>query len=438
MRQLFTILSCATLLTMSMAGHAQERLPLSLAQCREMALAHNEDLQKAGNAARQAKLDKAIALAANLPQVSGTASVSYMNDMDVMGMTLQMRGMYMAGITLVQPVYAGGKVRTANRLARIGEEAAAESLRQTRMSVIAEADNAYWSYIAVSWQVRMLQSYQAQMDTLHRQVAASLSAGMATDNDLLRIDAKRSEIRYQLQKARNGANLCRLSLCSVIGCPLDTEVVPTDTIIPVQAPAGLDADISLRPELRLLQQQVNVAEEEVKDARSGHLPQVGISAGYLYYGNIKIKGSAAGPDGSPVPYTQKLDDGMWLAMASINVPIFHWGEGHKQVKKARLSLQNSQLELQKNRRLLDIEARQAVLNLTDSYALVETATLGDAQASENLRVTRNRYLAGMCPLTDLLDAQSQWQQARSHLIEAQTQHKINETEYFRVTGRLGE
>ena len=261
---------------------------------------------------------------------------------------------------------------------------------------------------------------------------------MATDHDLLRIDAKRSEIRYQLQKARNGANLCRLSLCSVIGCPLNTEVVPTDTIIPVQAPAGLDADISLRPVLRLLQQQVNIAEEEVKDARSGHLPQVGISAGYLYYGNIKIKGSAAGPDGSPVPYTQKLDDGMWLAMASINVPIFHWGEGHKQVKKARLNLQNRQLELQKNRRLLDIEARQAVLNLTDSYALVETATLGDAQASENLRVTRNRYLAGMCPLTDLLDAQSQWQQARSHLIEAQTQHKINETEYFRVTGRLGE
>lgn len=432
------ILSCAALLCLSAGSAAQQRLPLSLAQCREMAIAHNEDLQKAGNAARQAELDKAIALAANLPQVSGSASVSYLNDMDLAGMTLQMRGTYMAGITLVQPVYAGGKVRAANRLARIGEEAAAETLRQTRMSVIAEADNAYWTYIAVTWQVRMLQSYQAQMDTLHRQIAASLSAGMATDNDLLRVDAKRSEIRYQLQKARNGANLCRLALCSAIGCPLDTEIAPTDTVISVNRPGALDADINQRPELRLLRQQVAAAEQQVKSARADHLPQLGLSAGYLYYGNVKLKGTASGPDGTPVPYTQKLDDGIWLAMASLNVPIFHWGEGHKQVRKARLDLQNSQLDLQKNTRLLDIEARQAALNLADSYALVETATLGDTQSTENLRVMRNRYAAGMCSLTDLLDAQSQWQQARANLIEARTQHKINETEYLRVTGRLAE
>lgn len=431
-----TILSCAALLCLAAGVSAQERLALSLAECRERALAHDEDLQKAGNAARQAELDKAIAFAANLPQISGTASLSYMNDMDIMGMTLQMRGMHMAGITLVQPVYAGGKVRAANRLARVGEEAAAETLRQTRMRVIADADNAYWTYIAVSWQVRMLQAYQTQMDTLHRQIAASLSTGMATDNDLLRIDAKRSEIRYQLQKARNGANLCRLALCSAIGCPLDTEITPTDTVIAVRPPANLDADISQRPELRLLRQQVTAAEQQVKDARSGFLPQIGLSAGYLHYGNIKIKGTATGADGAPVPYTQKLDDGIWLAMLSVNIPIFHWGEGGKQVEKARLGLRNSQLDLQKNARLLDIEARQAALSLADSYALVETATLGDTQATENLRVTQSRYLAGMCSLTDLLDAQSQWQQARGNLIEAQTQHKINETEYLCVTGRL--
>ena len=42
----------------------------------------------------------------------------------------------------------------------------------------------------------------------------------------------------------------------------------------------------------------------------------------------------------------------------------------------------------------------------------------------------------MATLTDLLDAQSQWQQAESNLIEAQTQYKIYETAYLRATGRL--
>ena len=68
--------------------------------------------------------------------------------------------------------------------------------------------------------------------------------------------------------------------------------------------------------------------------------------------------------------------------------------------------------------------------------MIATADLGCNQSEENLRVMRMRYHSGMCSLTDLLDAQTQWQQAKSNLIEAQTQFKIQETEYLRVTGRL--
>ena len=423
-----------------MAGAAaQEKLFLTQTECRQMALHNNEDLRKSDIALRQAQLDKEIAFRAYLPKLDGMVSGTYMlPDMDLMGTELQMRGMYMAGITLVQPVYAGGKVRTANRLARIGEEAAAESLRQTRMSVIAEADNAYWSYIAVSWQVRMLQSYQAQMDTLHRQVAASLSAGMATDNDLLRIDAKRSEIRYQLQKARNGANLCRLSLCSVIGCPLDTEVVPTDTIIPVQAPAGLDADISLRPELRLLQQQVNVAEEEVKDARSGHLPQVGISAGYLYYGNIKIKGSAAGPDGSPVPYTQKLDNGMWLAMASINVPIFHWGEGVYKVKSAKAQAEAVRYQLDEAKEKIELQVNQCAFKIDEALRKLQMTEKNMEKADENLRYANLGFKEGVIPTSNVLEAQTAWLSAQSEKIDAQIDVKLTDVYLKKALGKLGQ
>ena len=68
--------------------------------------------------------------------------------------------------------------------------------------------------------------------------------------------------------------------------------------------------------------------------------------------------------------------------------------------------------------------------------MVHTAVQGREQADENLRVMRQQYDNGMAVLTDLLDAQAQWQQARSNLIEAQTQYKLYETEYLRVTGRL--
>ena len=68
--------------------------------------------------------------------------------------------------------------------------------------------------------------------------------------------------------------------------------------------------------------------------------------------------------------------------------------------------------------------------------MVETARIGQQQADENLRVMRQKYDAQMATMTDLLDAQAQWQQARSNRIEAETQYKIYETEYLRVTGGL--
>ena len=432
MKKLIILLAAA----LCVAAKAQGPLELSLRECREMALAHNEDLQRADNAFRQAELDKKIAFSAYLPKFDATATGTYMTDMDMMGMELQMRGMYMAGINLVQPLYAGGKIIAGNKLAKIGREVAEENRRKTRMQVIADADNAYWTYISVARKVRMLDNYRAQMDTVFRQVEVALSAGMGVENDLLRIQTKRSEIHYQYQKAKNGLNLCRLALCNVLGQPLDTEFVPLDTAIVVSAPREMDENIAARPELALLEKQVEAGEQQVKVARGDVLPQIGLSAGYLYYGNVKLKGVNYDAADTAIPFTQKFDDGLGLVMASVSFPLFHWGEGLKKVKKAKLDLENARLDLQKNRRLLSIEARQAIQNVTDGYRMVETAELASRQADENLRVMQNRYRNALCTLTDLLDAQSQWQQAQSNLIEAQTQYKIYETEYLKAVGRL--
>ena len=433
MKTIVLSLLAACLLT---NAQAQESISLSWQDCRERALAHNEDLQRADNAVRQAELDKEIALAAYLPKADGMAMGTYLSDMDMMGMTLQMRGAYLAGINLTQPIYTGGRIRAGQKLARIGREAQQENQRKTRMQVIADAANAYWSYIAVSAKVHMLDAYKAQMDTLYRQVENSLAAGMATGNDLLRIRTRRSDIHYQWQKARNGKNLCRLALCHAIGCPLETEILPTDTVIPIEPPSYLDTDISARPELALLQKQIEAAEEQVKMTRAAMLPTVALSAGYIYYGNIKLTGFTQDADGTPQPFTSKFDDGIWQAMATVSIPLCHWGENLKKVRKSKLDVAKARLDLEKNTRLLHIEARQASQNLLDGYRLLKTATLGSQTADENLRIMHDRYLNGMSTLTDLLDAQSQWQQARSNLIDAQTQYKIYETEYLRVTGKL--
>ncbi|MCM1168855.1 MAG: TolC family protein [Bacteroides sp.] len=437
MKTLYVSLLCC-LACVCAPAQAPATLSLSQLKCRQLALEHSEDLQQAENRLRQAELDRKIATTAYFPNIAGSATGAYMlPDMDVMGMELRMRGTYMAGITLTQPVYAGGKITAGRRLAKIGEEAAAEQLQLARMDVIAEADNAYWTYVAVGQKVAMLQSLQSQMDTLRLQVGTAVSAGMATDNDLLRIEAKRSEILYQLQRVQNGLELCRMSLCRLIGAEFDTEIEVSSTIGDISEPSPkLPASIKNRPELSLLEKQVAAGRQQVRMERADMLPQIGLSLGYTYYGNIKLHSMMDVGNGMMMPIDHEFRDGIGLAMLAVKIPICHWGEKTKQVKKAKYALNNAELDLQKSSRLLSIEVQQAIRNLQDGYLLVQTAELGVQQSNENLRVMQNRYAAAMATLTDLLDAQSQWQQAQSNLIEAQTQYKIHETVYLRATGML--
>ncbi len=427
----------AALLTIGVEAFAQQSLRLSQADCRQMALSYSEDMQKADNSVDRAELNTKIARSAALPDISGSAGLAYMfPDVDMMGFELRMRGTYMAGISLTQPIYAGGKIASSKRMAKIGAESAEEQRRMTRMDVIEEADNAYWTLIAVNQKVKMMEAYCAQMDTLRSQVADAVDVGMATTGDLLRVEAERSNIMYQMQKVRNGADLCRMSLCRIIGAEFDTEIEPTDTAIVVELPQSLSTDIESRPEKILLEKQVLAQEQQIKLTRGDMLPTVGLTAGYSYYGNIKLLGTADNGDGTTSSYSQTFQDGTGMAMLAVQIPIFHWGESRNKVRQAKFDLRNAELDLQKNTRLLSLEAQQAIRNMSDGYMMVTMATTAMDQAEESLRVTSNRYSESMTPLSDLLDAQSQWEQARSNLIEARTQYKIYETEYLRATGTL--
>lgn len=93
----------------------------SLAECRKMAIAHNESLKTSSNAIRQAELERQIAFAGYLPKLDCTLTGFYMKNIDMMGMKLLTHGTYLAGLTITLPIYAGGQITAGNRLASIGK-----------------------------------------------------------------------------------------------------------------------------------------------------------------------------------------------------------------------------------------------------------------------------------------------------------------------------
>jgi len=417
---------------------AQEPLELSLETARKMAVENSEDLRKSGNNVLSSKLDYEIARNSMLPTIDASGTLLYMSDQSMGDMgDLLLRGTYNAGLSLTQPIYVGGKINNGRKLAQVGMQASEAQDILARQELTAQVDNAYWTYLAVERKVQMVDIYQKQLEAIYRKTQRAVDNGMAVNADLLTVKTHLSNIEYQKKKAQSGLQLCRMALCRIIGADMNTEIVAVDSVINVTIPDLADTvNISQRPEMKLLDIQVDAAKLQMKMNDADRLPVVALSLGYNLYGNIKMAGVTLLSDGTPYNYEQKYDGDVFMAVLTAQIPLWHWGKGSKTHKKSKIAIENAELEKAKTEKLLTLQAEQALSNYSDAYYLVSSAEDALKSAEENLKSMTNRYNSQLVTLTDLLQVQAQWQQASSNYIEAQTQFMIYQTEYLKATGQL--
>lgn len=295
--------------------------------------------------------------------------------------------------------------------------------------------------------VSLLEEYKNMLETLHEQVENSVAVGMATDYDLLQVKASYNNILYQMKRTQSGVALCRMALSSMIGIDYDSVyIAPDNTINIAEMPSNISSDISERPEVKLMNLQLKANKLQVKMTVGDYLPTLGLALGYIWFGNIKLRGDflfdqiGLLPINPPVPYhlNKEFKYDAPVLMLSLKVPITKWWEGSYNIKKAKLEVENSRLDKERNEELLQLEVRQAIFKLEEGYQLIEASKLALDAATEQLRMANNHYEVSLTPLSDFLDAQLKWQQAKSDYIEAQTQYLIYQVDYKRVIGSLQE
>lgn len=430
-RYAFIIFFCLAALQLS-------AVELSLQDCKNMAVESSELIKIAKNKVAQSDLDKGIAQSAYLPKLDGSASAMYLTPDSKMGdaMTLQMKGVYLAGLSITQPLYTGGKIYNANKLAKVGQEAAKEQLDATIMDVLAEAEKSYWMLVAVRAKIDMINAYLTQLDSIRSFTSSAYELGMTTRLNLSRVETRISELNYRLKQARSGEDMCRLSLCRLTGLDDDTEITPTETIDFIPTADLKFEDIAARPELHLSALNIKAKQHDVKMVLSDFLPTLGLQIGWNAFGNMKMTNYVDLGGGVVYPFTQSIKYNGFVGAVALSVPIFHWGEGVKKVKKAKIEVENASLEYDRNKKLMELQAHNSYNNYIDGFELIESARKAFDEAEMNLSLMKDQYEIGMMTLTDLLEAQSQWHTSYSNLIEAKTQFKINRVEYLRSIGQI--
>ena len=401
----------------------------SLDECKRMAVANNADIRVADNNLRAAIETRREAFTKYFPQVSAGGSwfkthndVVQYNVLDLFTLGIINKGKA-AGIWALQPVFAGGRIVNGNKLAKVGEEAARIRKEQSANQVQLQTEALYWQLVTLKAQKHTVESAITMLDTLSRQVGAAVDAGVATRNDLLKVQLKRNGYRADLVDLDNGIELMKMLLAQQVG--LGTEArVDVRAQVPDSVPAYPEAlfirtseALDLTADHRLLVKSVEAKDLEKRMEVGNYLPQVGVGAGWFYHDVFNQDHNFGG------------------VMVTVSVPLSGWWGGSHAIKRKKLELATARTELSNLGQKLEIEMSDKWDNLTAAHRKMVLASEAIAQSKENLRLNQAYYDAGMSTITDLLDAQTLYRQAQDDYMGAYGVFKLSEAQYLNATGR---
>ncbi|MCM1450106.1 MAG: TolC family protein [Clostridiales bacterium] len=416
-------------MAINMAAQGSDSI-FTLQQCRDMALRNNAAISISNNDYKAARETSREAFTKYFPEISAGGNAYWANhDMlqyNLLGkFTLGMlQNGKAAGVWAIQPVFMGGQIVNGNKLAHVGEEVAEIKREKAHDDVLLETDNIYWNLTALKATRQTVVSAVVMLDSLENVVKVAVEAGMAVQNDLLKVELKRNEFKNTLVDLDNGINLMKMLLAQQIGLgPVSTietiDVVP-DSVPEFPYTLFIDSRAALiqTPDHRLLVKNVEAKNLEKKIAIGSNMPTVGVGAGWVYHDILD------------------QNHNFGAIMVSVNIPISGWWGGSHNIKKKNLELASARMQLDDLSQKLEIEMSDKWNNLTGAYRKMELSHRDIAQSRENLRITKAYYDAGMNTITDLLDAQTLYVESQSNYIAAYGNFEMSMTQYLNATGRL--
>ena len=324
-----------------------------------------------------------------------------------------------AGITAVQPVFAGGQIVNGNRLARVGEDVSRLQLQLSENEVERTAEQYFWQLVSLQQKMKTIAAVDTMLSDIHKDVDVAVRAGVALRNDLLQVELRQNEVESQRLKLQNGICIVRLLLAQYCGLR-DTAFVVShhaNAEIPVTMKQDHQQALFSTSEYQLLGKQVEAAKLQKNIAVGQNLPTVAVGVGYNYHTLLDNDHSFA------------------MLFATVSVPISDWWGGSHAIRRKQIAYQQAQDQLADNAQLLTIRMQNAWNSVVESQQQLDIARRSIEQSEENLRLHRDYYRAGTCKMSDLLEAQLLYQQSCDKHTDAYADLQNKILEYKQSTGQ---
>jgi outer membrane protein len=337
-----------------------------------------------------------------------------------------------ATIEVRQLLYSGGRVGGALRIAKLTDQVAVLDFQRLVADTILHVHRVFYTILLNDAEVAVREQSVHLLEEQLSNTQRRFDVGTVPHFDVLRAQVELANARPPLIRAQNNLRIAKQELARLLA--LDYPVAEGE-IAPLSVRGELVADeeqwsletaiaeaMAKRPELQQLERLVKIQNEAISVAKSGYKPELSI------FGNYSIRNSTFGDK-----LTDTLDG--WTAGAQITWPWFDGLKTHGKIVQARAEFKKAELDLEDQRRAIELEVRQAYSDFLQAQQLVEAQKLTVEQAEESLRLARARFDAGTATQLDVLSAQVALTQARSDRIRALFDYNIAIAALERATGR---
>ena len=340
------------------------------------------------------------------------------------------RNIFAGAVMVTQPVFMGGAIVAMNKMADIGEDLAANSAESQMQSTLYDIDQAYWQVVSLRHKQKLAQGYLDLVKKFESDVQKMIAEGVATRSEGLSVSVKVNEAEMTLTKVNDGLVLSKMLLCQLCGLPLDEQLTLADEEsdnLDVQelAPAiNAEQAAANRPELKMLQNTVDMSKQLTNILKAGNLPQVALMGGYAVSNPNLFNGF------------EKKFAGVWNVGVLVRVPVWNWGDVMYKVRASKGATAIASLELDEAREKIELQVNQSSFKVNEANKKLVMAKTSTQRADENLRTANLGFREGVISSTTVMEAQTAWLQAQSQKIDAEIDVKLSQVNLQKALGAL--
>lgn len=407
---------------------------LNLPKTVQMALDYNRDIKNSQYALKKAEYAINQAQAGKKPTVDytfgaqrnrATDAATYNRAASLMGGANSITNAFSNGISVNIPLYTGGLVEGQIDVAKLGKTNAQEEILRVEQATKYSAIQGYYALLAYQ---ELQGVYHEAVDNLQGHldnVQAQYNVGTKAKVDVLSSDVSLANAKTTAITSDNNVAVAESNLNNILGLPLETKLNLADHQLPfdtynISLQEATDYAMKYRPEVLQAAIAVQEAERNIDIANAGNRPTVAITGGNDWADN-----TFPGID---------ANKRSWKVAAGVTYSLYDGGATKAKVNQAKQDLLVARETEQKTREAVQLEVKQAYLNIRSAAQKVEeTQTVVD-QARENYRIQNIRYQAGVGINLDVLDAQLSLNEAQVNHIQALYDYNVGIAKLEQVMG----